>query len=211
LEIIAHRGFWNKPDEKNSIKSFNKALSFGFGIETDIRDLNGEIIISHDPPHKNSDFYTFSSFLDLYKKYNSNNTLALNIKSDGLAPNLKNILDKYQIKDYFFFDMSVPDYFSFRDLNLTTFCRSSEFENAELLRKNSEGVWIDAFSIKNFNSISFKKFFSDWDSIAFVSPELHKYEFLEFWERLKKTSQLIPNKKVFLCTDYPNQANEFFN
>ena len=54
FEIIAHRGIWTKVEEQNSPLSLRNALSKGFGIETDLRYFNNEIIISHDPITKNS-------------------------------------------------------------------------------------------------------------------------------------------------------------
>ena len=38
MRILAHRGFWNSKEERNSIVAFEKAFQNGFGIETDIRD-----------------------------------------------------------------------------------------------------------------------------------------------------------------------------
>jgi glycerophosphoryl diester phosphodiesterase len=48
--ILAHRGYWLEPGEKNSLSAFRRAFEGGFGIETDIRDLDGELVVSHDPP-----------------------------------------------------------------------------------------------------------------------------------------------------------------
>ena len=49
--IIAHRGQWSKYGEnyKNSKKAIFEALDFGFGIETDVRLFNNDLVISHDP------------------------------------------------------------------------------------------------------------------------------------------------------------------
>ena len=48
--VLAHRGIFNCEKEKNSQRALSMALVNGFGIETDIRDLGGRIVISHDPP-----------------------------------------------------------------------------------------------------------------------------------------------------------------
>ncbi len=48
IEILAHRGIWNKKLKKNSLDALTLALDMGFGIETDIRDRNGVLVISHD-------------------------------------------------------------------------------------------------------------------------------------------------------------------
>jgi len=48
--ILAHRGAWTVPKERNSAEALKRALKSGFGIETDLRDLDGTVVISHDPP-----------------------------------------------------------------------------------------------------------------------------------------------------------------
>ena len=54
LEIIAHRGLWQdtkNPNDKsaqNTLKAFERAFEGGFGVETDLRDFAGQIVISHD-------------------------------------------------------------------------------------------------------------------------------------------------------------------
>lgn len=45
--IIAHRGLWKHPAERNTLTAFENAFKTGFGIETDIRDCLGKIVISH--------------------------------------------------------------------------------------------------------------------------------------------------------------------
>ena len=54
MEIIAHRGFWRKKTDQNTIGAFKLALNNHFGIETDIRDQNGQLVISHDIPKTKS-------------------------------------------------------------------------------------------------------------------------------------------------------------
>jgi hypothetical protein len=48
IKILAHRGQWNLPEKKNSLSAFERAFSNGYGIETDIRDYKGELVISHN-------------------------------------------------------------------------------------------------------------------------------------------------------------------
>lgn len=38
MKILAHRGAWNAPEEKNTLKSFSCALQNNWGIESDVRD-----------------------------------------------------------------------------------------------------------------------------------------------------------------------------
>lgn len=52
LWIIAHRGQWSNKAEQNSIVSIEKAFASGFAVETDVRERNGKLIISHDSPNQ---------------------------------------------------------------------------------------------------------------------------------------------------------------
>jgi hypothetical protein len=45
--------------------------------------------------------------------------------------------------------------------------------------------------------------------VCIVSPDLHKREPKVFWERLKKMS-VIDSEKVSICTDFPEEAKQFF-
>jgi len=105
--IISHRGFWREKEEKNSSTAFDRSFSLNFGTETDIRDFNGDLVISHDIANKTC--LTLTEFLKIYKSKNTNLPLALNIKSDGLHKKLYNFLKAHSILNYFVFDMSIPD------------------------------------------------------------------------------------------------------
>ena len=88
MKILSHRGYWKEASEKNSVTAFLRSFNLNFGTETDLRDQNGEIVISHDIPKNDS--LLFKNFL---KALNDKPlTLALNVKADGLAKELKKIL-----------------------------------------------------------------------------------------------------------------------
>lgn len=53
----------------------------GYGTETDIRDIQGKLVISHDMPQGNE--ITFEELLQIMDGRNL--PLALNIKADGMA------------------------------------------------------------------------------------------------------------------------------
>ena len=97
--IMSHRGFWQSFEEKNKLSAFERSFNFGFGIETDIRDCNGSLIVSHDMAV--ADSVKVNELFELYNKYNCFLPLALNIKSDGLQVKLKNLLELYNIQNYF--------------------------------------------------------------------------------------------------------------
>lgn len=205
-EIIAHRGFWLTESEKNSVTAFKRSLESGFGIETDIRDHDSKLVISHDIPKKGKAFL-LEDFFDLYNSLGHERTLALNIKSDGLQSELSKAIEQYNIKNYFFFDMSVPDTLLYQRHNLKYYTRKSDIEPVACLLENATGTWIDCFLNEEWifapngldNAILSKE-------MCFVSPELHKRDHFKFWDQLKKANL----SNCMICTDFPDKAKEYF-
>ncbi len=81
--ILAHRGCWRENSEKNTRAAFLRAFEAGYGIETDVRDLDGELVVSHDPARRGA--MRWGELLDLYVEHGAPGQLAINIKADGLA------------------------------------------------------------------------------------------------------------------------------
>jgi glycerophosphoryl diester phosphodiesterase len=203
--IITHRGFWLKKTEQNQQIAFERALEHGFGIETDLRDANRTVVISHDIPSGNE--MTFEDFIILYKKYNVNTPLALNIKSDGLQRIVKDILTQYNVMNYFCFDMSVPDALHYHHNNITFFTRQSEYENAPL-KENANGVWMDAFVETSWITHDIiAQHIKSGKKICFVSPELHKRSHQEEWDKYKQYYHAFSSNVMF-CTDHPTALQE---
>ena len=50
MQILSHRGFWKNLSERNTKVAFERSFNAGFGTETDLRDICGKIVISHDMP-----------------------------------------------------------------------------------------------------------------------------------------------------------------
>lgn len=61
MKILAHRGAWTDSREQNTPEAFRRSLISGFGIETDIRDLSEQLVISHNPAPEGS--LLFKDFL----------------------------------------------------------------------------------------------------------------------------------------------------
>jgi hypothetical protein len=208
LDIIAHRGYWIEQNEKNSVGAFKLALEHGFGIETDLRDFNGNVVISHDIPTEHC--ITFKQFMAIVQEYPSQ-TLSLNIKSDGLQELSKKDLGSYP--DYFFFDMSVPDTLGYSRSQLIFFTRFSDIELHPTLLNESAGVWLDNFSSNVLDVNSLDGFLDLNKKVVLVSPELHGFKYGEYWNQLQKYLKLNPEKSlsIGLCTDKPLDAKEFFS
>lgn len=203
--IIAHRGYWKSEPEKNSIIAFQRALDNGFGIETDIRDCAGKLVISHNPPLGNE--ITIEEFFSMYCNSGVNSFLALNIKADGLQDMLKPLIQKYNISNYFFFDMSVCDTIPYIERGLKIASRKSEFEPFLPFYKNSSTIWIDYFKEGVDISKDINEYVQNEKYACIVSPELHGFpSYKIFWENCKP----LLNKKTLICTDNPEEASKFF-
>lgn len=205
--IISHRGFWSDPGEKNTVCAFRRSFEKGFGVETDVRDLDGHLVISHDPPKAGS--LTFLDFLVLHGEYGGSLPLALNIKADGLQVWIKDLLEQYSVKEYFVFDMSVPDMIGYRDAMIPFFTRLSEYERDPVLLDGACGVWLDGFNSDWFSTGELSSHLSQGKRVCVVSPELHGRAHLALWNMLKEVDA-ISDGRLMLCTDLVDEASAFF-
>lgn len=205
MQIISHRGCWTIPEEKNSLKSLYNSVKSGFGCETDIRDFDSSLVISHDISNKSN--ISFNSVLNLFK--NNDLLLAINIKADGLQDLLHIALDNYNISNYFVFDMSVPDTKGYINMGLNVFCRQSEYEPFIPFYKDIKGIWLDAFEQIWYTSEIINNHLINGKKVCIVSAELHKRDHLEHWNFIK-SFDFIADNNLILCTDYPQEAIEFF-
>ena len=208
MKILCHRGAWNVDAEKNSIAALKKSIALGYGFESDVRDYRGELVISHDIADENSPaieqvFNLLSTpplvGVDIY--------FAINIKADGLVNALRALIEKYSIKNYFVFDMSLPQMLSYRAAGLIFFTRQSEYEKVPLLYEDAAGVWLDSFISDDWISADLiQKHFDAGKKVCIVSPELHGRSPFELWKKIKP----IDNPNLFLCTDWIDKAEKFF-
>ena len=141
--LLAHRGVHSSSYPANSLQALELALVKGYGIETDLRLVDQEIVIMHDYFDKP---LPLSLLLELWEK-TSNQELALNIKTDGLAPLLSEIFSKYQERDdFFFFDMSTPEEVIYEKYQLPIAYRISEREPFSRFKSQPKRIWLDSFS-----------------------------------------------------------------
>ena len=216
IERLAHRGFWHEKAEKNSRVAFERAFLAGYGVETDLRDYQGTVVISHDPPGIDSEpEMTFEEFLALYRKTDATGTLALNIKADGLSAEVLRLLERFDLAEYFVFDMSIPDMLSYLKLGMHCFSRHSEFESPIIFEKQNfgvetKGIWLDSFSQTWYSTELIQNHLESGLDVCLVSPELHGRDPDSWWRQLRafiKTAQLETKRatgKLSICTDSPN-------
>jgi len=206
--ILAHRGFWKSVSEQNTMVSISRALDYGFGIETDIRDYNGELVISHNIPNK--PILYFKEFLKYYSSNNFNNFLALNIKSDGQLEIIKNLIKEYKILNYSCFDMSIPETKKYHEDDIYFLIRISEVEKELSFYRKSKGVWLDCFFSDWYSKKDIMSVINDEKTLCIVSPELHKRNHKDFWPKIKSWDLPWKSNKIMICTDHPFEARDFF-
>lgn len=164
-----------------------------FGIEIDVRDINNELVVSHDPPNDKSP--KLKDFFEVQK----NQLFAINIKSVEIEKQLKEIISYYKIKNYFTFDWPIPSLFKAINSNLITAFRLSEYEN--YIYKNCDWVWIDSFHSIWYSTEQIKSLKKHGFKIALVSPELHKrYSDLERFREIVSLCRIDA-----ICTDHPEK------
>lgn len=207
MRILSHRGFWVESSEKNTAVAFTRSLSAGFGIETDIRDYAGELVISHDIP--NGGEMSFLEFLGLASSLHGQGKmpLALNIKSDGLAQKVNEGLSQFPNLDFFAFDMAVPDMRAYLNAGIPVFTRMSEVERHPVCYEQSAGIWLDGFESEWFDRDLIVSLLAAEKRVCLVSPELHGRNKLPLWRYI---ADLRGHPGLMICTDYPLDAKHYF-
>lgn len=203
MQIISHRGYWKRNEEKNTELAFSRSFDLGFGTETDVRDLDGRLVISHDPPTQPA--FGFDPFLALHGARVL--PLALNIKSDGLAMQLKAAAAQAGLHNYFVFDMSIPDMRHYRQAGVPFYTRLSEYEREPVFIEQATGVWLDAFESTWFTPDTIRALLDRRLKVCVVSSELHRRDHHDLWALLQPLSD---QDNLMLCTDLPEEARQHF-
>lgn len=209
MHILAHRGFWRLKKEKNNFPAIARAVKMGFGVETDVRDSGGKLVIAHDPGFRQK--LGAEKTFELFAWNTKDQTLAINVKADGLQDLIQNLVRRCRVRYYFVFDASVPELVVYRDRKIPLFTRQSEFEPRPVLWKDAAGVWLDAFRSDWFTASTIEEHLKAGKDVCVVSPELHGREHGRVWRLLKQPGLRRYQQQLFLCTNFPDKANDCFN
>lgn len=169
------------------------------GIEIDLRSLNGELILQHDP------FINGELFSEWIKHYR-HKLLILNIKEEGLEQMTINILHKNKVASYFFLDQSFPNQFKMSMTEPDVVCgRLSDVESINTLLALKPGwVWLDSHT-GNWDYIldSYAKIRSIKIKTCLVSPELQRNNSVQEIKLLK--DMIVRHNLIFdaVCTKVP--------
>lgn len=205
MQILSHRGFWLSPEEKNKKEAFVRSFDAGIGTETDLRDICGKIVISHDMPK--GDEISFEEVLEIMNGRNL--PLALNIKADGQAEAIKALLKKYNHTNYFCFDMSIPDMVVQIKSGLNVFGGKSDILTQVVLFDEVSGIWLDSFYSDWFLASDIDELINQGKKVCIVSADLHRRDTEKQWAIIKQCKH-FNSDNLLLCTDHPLEAKEFF-
>jgi len=162
--FIAHR--INKLDETIAAEVFGVAD----GIEFDIRDNGGEIVVQHDP------FVGGQLFTNFLKFCPSNKFYIVNIKSEGIEHRAIADLEACGITQFFLLDCSIPMMVRLGKMGERRLAvRFSEYESlatVEAMAPFVMWVWIDVFTQLPLTSFVETFIRNRGLKLCLVSPEL---------------------------------------
>ncbi|RYF32496.1 MAG: hypothetical protein EOO38_30930 [Cytophagaceae bacterium] len=140
-----------------------------YGVEVDVRTDNGRLIIHHDPCKPGE---SFEEWVDHYR----HGTLILNVKEEGLEPNLISLMKSKGINNYFFLDQSFPFMVKWSNAGERRCAvRVSEFESIETalsLAGKVDWVWVDCFTHFSLKQDEARRLANAGFKLCLVSPEL---------------------------------------
>ena len=195
----------------NTVKQL-KTVPLQNGIELDIRYHNNNLILHHEPFHHHE--HHPEIFEDLLKQWKHKGCMILNIKTEGIEKNCIDLMNTYQIQNWFFLDMSLPSLVKYAQhaanheikgfsiANLTV--RFSEYEPIKhtlAFAGKAQWVWIDCFTHLPLNQEIYKKLKDSGYKICLASPELqrHPTSQIEIFKNQIKGFDIDA-----VCTKYPD-------
>ena len=106
--------------------------------------------------------------------------MIINVKSERIEHKIIELLNKYNISDYFFLDSSIPMIYLISEEGNNNFAvRFSEIEPVELslaMKNRVKWVWVDCFSKLPINKEIYKTLKENNFKLCLVSPELQGRE-----------------------------------
>jgi hypothetical protein len=177
-----------------------------FGVEIDLHDeqTTKSIAIYHDP------FTEIYEDFENYLKNYDNAILILNVKTERIEHSCIQLLNKYNVTNYFFLDSSFPMIYllATKHNNINTAIRFSEYESIETLQLSQNlysWVWVDCFTKFPLNSENYKIMKNLNKKICIVSPELqgHVEKIYEYRDQLLKNNIVVDA----ICCKHHNIIN----
>jgi glycerophosphoryl diester phosphodiesterase len=222
ISILAHRANLEgpDPDRENLFASCARALSDGFGLETDLRrDAQGRFYIAHDPQPW-SEQNDFSGFAELFRGF-PDAVVAMNVKELGYEQALIALAGSGALgRAYFYFDFELLEPLSpgraqrrVRGLpgGSETRLASRLSDRGEPLEQclsiPAEVAWADEFDSLWLEREHVEAVHAAGRRVFAISPELHSFDRSA---RLRRWRELKAWGIDGLCTDFALEARDFF-
>jgi len=126
-----------------------KRIPTNHGLEIDLRQNNGQIILNHEISPESEGF---ENFLIHYK----HKLLVLNIKESGIEDQVISILKKNNIKDYFLLDIEFPYLLmNYKNQGNSLSLRFSTYESIQSVvpfKDYVDWLWVDTYESLTINS-----------------------------------------------------------
>ena len=161
-KFIAHR--------INTVEELKK-LDPSYGVELDLRNNGERLILRHDP------FGDGENFEDYLKHYH-HGLMILNIKSERIEHRVLELIQKYNIKEYFFLDSSFPMIYQLSaagEKNMAIhFSELEGLDTVFAMTGKVKWVWVDCFTKLPINRENYTLLKKAGFKLCLVSPELQK-------------------------------------
>ena len=163
-----------------------KAIPIQDGVELDIRYHHNDLVLHHDPFHHHEN--SPEKFEDFLRHWQYKGYIILNIKTEGIERSCIDLMNRYDIKRWFFLDLSMPAFVlyakqairgeikGFSPENLAV--RFSEYESiayAQAFVQKARWVWVDCFTRLPLDNKSYDQLKANGYKICLASPELQKH------------------------------------
>ena len=97
------------------------------------------------------------------------------------------VLEKYRVRNYFVFDMSIPYKLRYIDNGINCFIRKSELERDLFFIDSIKGEWLDQLYSTWFDKEVLLNYLNMNIKVCVVSSELHGRNHSLCWSVLKKS------------------------
>ena len=139
-----------------------------FGVELDIRDHDGRLVINHEP-------YSGGEPFEAYCRKFGHALMIVDVKSEGIEGAALGVLEKNGIDNFFFLGLSFPSVVKLADAGeMRIGLRFSEYEPIEgclAMAGKAEWAWVDTFSRLPLDKPSFRKLKHAGFRTCLVCPE----------------------------------------
>lgn len=183
------------------------------GAEVDVRYLGEELILEHDA-FKLADGVGAVRLQDFLSEFKLKGPLILNVKTEGIEVACIELLRKYNCRNWFFLDLSMPMAVKYSILaaegRLAGFgpeniaVRFSEYEAIEYSLQfagRAGWVWVDCFTRMPLDMKSYNLLKEAGFRICLVSPELQGHSL----DRIADFRRLLADMKVdAVCSKRPD-------